>query len=331
MPYIGSQPTKVVSQQSSRVYRYTATAGQTVFSGADVDNQVLNVTPSDVEVHMNGLLLDATDYTVTSSSVTLGAAANSGDELTITGMVTFEVADTYNKTTADARYVNASGDTMTGALTITETSNQALNLTTTGLGSQVVYQSSSTNTPWYTGIAGNANDDFLIYQGATANAGDIYMYTNSYERMRVHKDGYVTMPYQPAFSEPAYTNHSVTTAVDVYMTSSNVFADTISGTQTNVGNHWNASTGRFTAPVAGYYQFILSYSVIFSSGYFYVYLKKNGSTMAYAPTNQDGDWEHRTLSTIIHMHANDYMQGFWTNNYSGGNIGHCHFSGRLVS
>jgi hypothetical protein len=118
MPYIGSQPTKVVSQQSSRVYRYTATADQTVFSGADVDNQVLNVTPSDVEVHMNGLLLDPTDYTVTSSSVTLGTAANAGDELTITGMVTFEVADTYDKTTADARYVNAAGDTMTGALAL---------------------------------------------------------------------------------------------------------------------------------------------------------------------------------------------------------------------
>lgn len=118
MAYIGSQPTKVVSQQSSRVYRYTATAGQTAFSGADVDNQVLNVTPSDVEVHMNGLLLDPTDYTATSSSVTLGTAANAGDELTVTGMVTFEVADTYNKATADARYVDVAGDTMTGALAL---------------------------------------------------------------------------------------------------------------------------------------------------------------------------------------------------------------------
>lgn len=118
MAYIGSQPTKVVSQQSSRVYRYTATAGQTAFSGADVDNQVLNITPSDVEVHMNGLLLDPTDYTATSSSVTLGTAANAGDELTVTGMVTFEVADTYNKATADARYVDVAGDTMTGALAL---------------------------------------------------------------------------------------------------------------------------------------------------------------------------------------------------------------------
>lgn len=134
------------------------------------------------------------------------------------------------------------------------------------------------------------------------------------------------------FSEPAYTNFSTASqSGDQYMTNSNVFANVTAGTQANQGNYWNASTGRFTAPVAGYYQFILNYGVIFSSGYFYVYLKKNGSTVCYAPTNQDGDWEHRTLSAIIYMNANDYMQGFWTKNYTGGSIGHVHFSGSLLS
>ena len=118
MPYIGTQPTKVVSRQSANVYRYEATAGQTAFTGADLDNNVLACNPADMIVHMNGLRLESTDYTATTSSVTLTTAATSGDELTVTSFQTFEVADTYTKTAADTRYVNASGDTMTGALAL---------------------------------------------------------------------------------------------------------------------------------------------------------------------------------------------------------------------
>lgn len=118
MPYIGTTPTKVVSRQSANVYRYTATAGQSVFSGADLDNNVLACNPADMIVHMNGLRLESTDYTATSTSVTLTTAATAGDEVTVTSFVTFEVADTYTKTTADSRYVNTTGDTMTGALAL---------------------------------------------------------------------------------------------------------------------------------------------------------------------------------------------------------------------
>ena len=118
MPYIGTTPTKVVSRQSANVYRYTATAGQSVFTGADLDNNVLACNPADMIVHMNGLRLESTDYTATSTSVTLTTAATAGDEVTVTSFVTFEVADTYTKTAADSRYVNTTGDTMTGALAL---------------------------------------------------------------------------------------------------------------------------------------------------------------------------------------------------------------------
>lgn len=133
MAYIGTQPTKVVSRQSANVYRYEATAGQTAFTGADLDNNVLACNPADLVVHMNGLRLESTDYTATSTTVTLTTAATAGDEVTVTSFVTFEVADTYTKTAADDRYVNTTGDTMTGNLGIGATNPEhMLHLKSTG-------------------------------------------------------------------------------------------------------------------------------------------------------------------------------------------------------
>lgn len=118
MAYIGSSPTKVVSRQSANIFTYTATANQTAFTGADANGNTLACTPSDIMVHMNGLRLEESDFTASTTTVTLGSGAAAGDEVTITAFVTFETADAYTKSASDTRYVNTSGDTMTGALTV---------------------------------------------------------------------------------------------------------------------------------------------------------------------------------------------------------------------
>jgi len=115
MPYIGKSTTIGVRQR----YMYTATASQTTFSGTDTQNLTLTYTDSNfVDVYLNGVLLKTgTDYTATSgTSVVLASGAVADDIVEIIVYDTFAVANFYNRTDSDSRYVNIDGDTMTGAL-----------------------------------------------------------------------------------------------------------------------------------------------------------------------------------------------------------------------
>ena len=105
MAYIGSSPTKVVSRQSANIFTYTVSvANTTVFSGADDNGNTLACSPSDIMVHINGLRMEKSDFSATSTSVTLVSGGAVGDEVTITAFLTFESADHYTKSAADARY-----------------------------------------------------------------------------------------------------------------------------------------------------------------------------------------------------------------------------------
>ena len=65
-------------------YFYDADSGQTVFNGADKFGNTLSITPANIEVYLNGVLQVATtDYTATTTSVTLTEAADSGYSLAI--------------------------------------------------------------------------------------------------------------------------------------------------------------------------------------------------------------------------------------------------------
>jgi hypothetical protein len=66
-----------------KTYRYTATAGQTSFSGADADGKTLSYADSRIEVFLNGVrLIPGVDYTANNgSSVVLSDGAAEDDEL----------------------------------------------------------------------------------------------------------------------------------------------------------------------------------------------------------------------------------------------------------
>ena len=70
-------------------YIYTATSGQTSFSGADDNSQTLSYIPEFIQVFLNGVLLDpGVDYTATTgSTLVLTSGATAGDLLQIATFV----------------------------------------------------------------------------------------------------------------------------------------------------------------------------------------------------------------------------------------------------
>ena len=98
-------------------YVYTATAAQTVFTGADDNTNTLAYTAGFQKVYLNGALLeDTTDYTATNgTSITLISAAALNDVLQITAFGTFSVANHYTKEESNNIFSTAKAGNVTSA------------------------------------------------------------------------------------------------------------------------------------------------------------------------------------------------------------------------
>ena len=105
MPYIGTSPSNGVR----RVFDYTATAGQTSFSGTDNNSQTLVYQDSAyIDVYQNGILLIPSDYVATTgTTVVLDTGATVSDTVQIVVYDVFSLSDT----------VSASGGNFTGDIT----------------------------------------------------------------------------------------------------------------------------------------------------------------------------------------------------------------------
>ena len=98
MAYIGNDPNTGTLEQNA-LLSYTATSGQTAFTGADANGFSLDIGPtSDVKVFMNGVLLDASDYTQTANTITLASGVAVGAELRIFVDKQFMAVNSYSKT-----------------------------------------------------------------------------------------------------------------------------------------------------------------------------------------------------------------------------------------
>jgi hypothetical protein len=252
--------------------------------------------------------------------------------------------------------VSKTGDTMTGALAITSatstTSTDALDLRQPsnggGLGSEALQSriliGGSTR---YSKIIGTHNqyyDTLSSLEFHTSSGSGIT------QKMRIDGEGRVTMPYQPSFAAQLAGNSGNITggAFIDFNTSSLPWS-----AYWNTGNHFNASTGVFTAPVSGVYCFMAHLAIdgiqnsnnCDAAG---LRVVVNGSYAGGAVSGMNYfdprpiDWDQHLLtfggSILKYMNANDtaYIQGGildGTNNswfLGGGSSIYTAFSGYLI-
>ena len=135
MAYIGTSPANGVR----RIFDYTATAGQTSFSGSDNSSQTLNYADSTyIDVFQNGILLVPSDYTATTgTTVVLDTGATVSDSVQVVAYDIFSVADTVSAGSGGSFGGNIG---VGGTLAVTGAVTLSTKLATTNLATGAVVQ-----------------------------------------------------------------------------------------------------------------------------------------------------------------------------------------------
>ena len=173
------------------------------------------------------------------------------------------------------------------------------------------------------GIKENTTD------GNYASALTFYTRANgagTVERMRISSAGYVTTPQNPKFWYSSLSNSSSSGA-----TSSTEILK-FQTERHNQGSNYNASNGRFTAPVAGTYwfSFIGLVDNSGSSSHYWAQLWRNGSTVTSIgyTYSDNGQYNYFGGSACIYLAKDDYAQIYASANIHTGN--ESSFSGFLI-
>ena len=194
--------------------------------------------------------------------------------------------------------------------------------------------SNSDSRNWSVGNGGSAYGTLTISKSkvkdgnpsASGTADDTLMIDNA---------GRVTMPLQPHFQ----VRSNVGNQTNTWEAGQVIKFQTVG---VNQGSHYSTSTGRFTAPVAGFYQFnFVGFGYLQASGAVgnttcSVNLNVNGSNYimgAYENNANGNTYPHLSFSSAIYLSANDYAQIFVQNGgvYADTSNLYTAFSGFLVA
>ena len=223
--------------------------------------------------------------------------------------------------TSEKLRINSSGQMMIGDSTVGNSSNEKLIIQ--GMATNASYEASIALRRGSTIGSNDAGLGYIKFQDSAGSTGasmggradsgwsggrptHLLFYTTQSgsnsptERMRIHSGGSVTKPHMPLASLSDSNANDITNAE---LTSSNFY----NVVHVNQGNHFNASNGRFTCPVAGIYR-IFFRATTDQTQHTNVRLRRNGSTINEAYANGTSGTTHSDSSeAIVNCSAGDYL------------------------
>ena len=175
------------------------------------------------------------------------------------------------------RYVDVTGDTMTGRLVVKDTVNAD---PAYPFGIQ-----NSSQEPWFL-RAETTSNRFSIHRNGFGNV------------IQADDSGRVTLPYQPAFRAVSAASGDFTTI------SGGVIP--FASAPVNAGGHFNTSNSRFTCPVSGTYIFCFVGFNNGSSGERITFVVNNTSKFGQGSRmGATNDWDQTAIATLS---AGDYVE-----------------------
>ena len=302
------------------------------------------------------------------SNATKLVGADASNSLNVTGIATFSSGIVVSAGSTSAPSISPSGDSNTGiffpsadTVCIGEGGSEALRVDSSGriglnsnLSGAAAYNRLVVNSPdascWISlqsantgstinsdgidiGLNGSNQGHFWLRENA-----DLLIATNNTERLRIDSSGRVTMPYQPAFMVRGDESGS--------KAENTKFAFTSSGGDAKVNfdrlGNWSNANDRFTAPVAGIYNFYFGlYRQSATSTIFSVAPRVNNSQLSIgdtfifftAATGESGNTDDGMYGSFtLNLAANDYVELFMRGGAQTITIygGHSFFGGHLI-
>ena len=319
MPFLGNTP----AEQYKSIAKQTITGtGATVYS---LDYKVTSA--NDIEVFVNNVRQEpGVAYTASGNSITFTTAVESSDDCYIifqSRAATSNLIESQN--IADGAITTAKLELSDGltvdttTLVVDATNNRVGIGTSSPTKTLHIYGNSENNHQIrLENTFGTGADWTLNSYGANGN----FYIGNNLDRIVIDSAGRVTMPYQPAFG--VYANTETVNA-------GNPFTPTMANKEFDIGNNFNTTNSRFTAPVDGRYLF--TGAIQFgSNGGSHLNFWVNGAEVIDGWTDF-GTTTGATQSRILDLNANDYVQmkSYWGGSGTVNTVGNrTKFTGFLI-